>query len=234
MSRLLTCLLLFGTALTMPVAASAQDSKGVQRGDDGWYASAAATLSFLNDTAGTIANAPVPGSTVRIENPLKAGYGLQAALGRSFGPIRLEGEVGYSRNKQDRYVSIVPPTGSIHADVKDDALRWMVNGYYDFSLMGVQSYLGAGLGVARIDIDFFAPRAPFSAEAPRQLIKDSDSRFSYQLMGGIAFPLSDDVALTLQYRWFDAGTINAKDVRGQAITRDHAGHNLDVGVRIRL
>ncbi len=201
---------------------------------DGWYASASATLSLLNDTGGTIANAPMPGSTVRLENPLKTGFVGQFALGHSFGSFRLEGEIGFSRNTQDHYIAIVPPTGSIPANVKDDALRGMVNGYYDLSYGPVTPYVGAGIGFASIDIDFFAPRAPFPMEAPRQLIKDGDTRFAYQLMGGIAVPVSEDLALTLQYRWFDAGTVEALDVRGERITRDHAGHNVDLGIRINL
>jgi opacity protein-like surface antigen len=85
-----------------------------------------------------------------------------------------------------------------------------------------------------VDIDFLAPRAPFPSEAPRQLIKDGDTRFTYQLIGGIAVPLDSGLALTLEYRWLDAGTINAKDVRGERITRGQAGHNLGVGLRVNF
>jgi len=223
------------TALIALLCASAAPMAAAKaEGLDGWYASASATLSVLNDTGGTIANAPMPGSTVRLENPIAAGYGGQLALGHSFGSFRVEGEFGFSHNTQDHYIAIVPPTGTIPADVKDDALRGMVNGYYDFSYGSVMPYVGAGVGIARIDINFFAPRAPFPMEAPRQLIKDGDTRFAYQLMGGVAVPLSEDVALTLQYRWFDAGAVEAHDVRGERITRDHAGHNVDFGIRIHL
>lgn len=216
------------------LGSAASSSSMAANAADGWYVSAAATISLLNDTSGTIANAPTPGSTVRLENPLKTGYGGQFALGHSFGSFRVEGEFGYTHNTQDQYTAIVPPTGSIKADVKDDALRGMVNGYYDFSYGSITPYVGAGVGVARVDINFFAPRAPFPAEASRQLIKDGDTRFAYQLMAGIAVPLSDDVAFTVQYRWFDAGTVEARDVRGEGITRDHAGHNVDIGIRLGL
>jgi OmpA-OmpF porin, OOP family len=206
-----------------------------------WYISASGTLSLLKDTSGMIANAPVAGSTVRTESSFKNGFGGQVAIGHIFGPYRLEGEIGYTRNKQNHYVAVVPPTGRIPADVKDDATRVMINGYYKWPWPGPgcvvckpDLYLGAGIGASRVNINFVAPRAPFPTEAPRQLIKDSDTRFAYQLMAGTAVPVSDKVALTLQYRWFDAGTVEGKDVRGEAFTRDHAGSNIDVGVRVRF
>ena len=228
----LAALLLASAAPLLPIAAHAQDAPAAT--GDGWYAAGAVTLSLLNDTAGTIANAPMPGSTVRLKNPIETGFGGQVALGHRFGSFRLEGEIGFTHNTQDRYVAIVPPTGSIPAKVSDDALRGMVNGYYDLSYGPVMPFVGAGLGFASVDIDFFAPRAPFPAEAPRQLIKDGDTLFAYQLMAGVAVPVSEDVALTLQYRWFDAGTVEALDVRGERIARDHAGHNVDFGIRINF
>ncbi len=227
---LFLALLASGSAPLSSAAAHAQDATAA----DGWYAAGSATISLLNDTAGTIANAPMPGSTVRLENTLETGFGGQLALGHRFGSFRLEAEIGYTHNTQDRYIAIVPPTGSIPADVSDDALRGMVNGYYDLSYGPAAPYVGAGIGLASVDIDFFAPRAPFPAEAPRQLIKDGDTRFAYQLIAGVAVPVSQGVALTLQYRWFDAGTVEALDVRGERITRDHAGHNVDIGIRIDL
>lgn len=203
------------------------------KGADSWYVAATGDVSFLNATGGTIANAPTPGSTVVTQNPIKTGWGGGLAVGRGFGPFRVEGEVGYTRNTQSRYVSIVPATGSITADVKDDAIRGMVNGYYDLAWGRLRPYVGAGVGAARIDIDFFAPRAPFPTEAPRQLIKNGQTRFAYQLMTGVAVPVSKRLALTAQYRWFDAGTVDTTDLRGQQTTRDHAGHNLDLGLRFK-
>jgi opacity protein-like surface antigen len=233
MNKLVCIILAGGAAVILPAVANAQEDTKAQK-PGGWYVSASATVSILNDTDGTVANAPMPGSTVRTQNPLETGFGGQIALGRAFGPVRLEGEFGYTRNKQDRYVAIVPPTGAIPADVKDDAIRGMVNGYYDFSYGRFQPYVGAGAGVARINIDFFAPRAPFPSEPPRQLIKNGETRFAYQLISGVAVPVGEKAALTLQYRWFDAGTVKTNDERGQETTRNHAGHNVDLGLRVRF
>ena len=42
------------------------------------------------------------------------------------------------------------------------------------------------------------------------------------------------MAVTLQYRCFDAGTVKYKDARGEQFTQDHAGGNFDVGLRYRF
>ena len=222
MTRMLTILPLL---LVLPVAAHAQSAPH-------WYGAASIDISLLKDTDGSIVNAPTPGNTVRSFNPTQTGIGGQIAIGYAFGRARIEIEGGYTRNTDNRYVSIVPPTGAIAADVKRTALRGMVNGYYDFGKRGVQPYVGAGFGVLRAKVDFFAPRAPFPTEAPRQLINGSDTRFAYQLMAGIAIPLSPRLKVTAQYRWLDAGTIHPLDSRGEQTSYDYRGHHIDIGVRV--
>lgn len=199
--------------------------------DGGWYAAVAGAAVFLEDTDGTIANAGAPGFTVRTKNDFETGYGVHAALGRRFGRVRVEGELGYTRSEQDRYVSIAPPTGTIPANVRQSAKRLMLNGYVDLNDGPLQPYVGAGVGAVELSLKFVAPRAPFPTEAPRELINDSDSRVAYQLMAGVAHPIGERLKLTAQYRWFDAGTMEARDTRGEAITRDHSGHHFDVGLR---
>lgn len=207
--------------------ANAQESEG-------FYGSAAVSISQLQDTEGTIANAPLPGSTIRTQNSFGTGFGGQAALGYDFGRFRLEAEVGFARDKQNDYVAIVPPTGRITADVKQDSLRGMANAYFDLGDGSIQPFVGAGMGVARVKVDFFGPRAPFPTEPPRQLIQSSDTRFAYQLIAGVAVPVGGKAAVTLQYRWFDAGTLAVLDSRNEIVTRDHGGHNVDLGVRFHF
>ncbi len=209
----------------VPAAAGAQD-----RGE--WYVSGAGTISMLESTEGTIANAPFPGSSIRTQNEFGTGWGAQAALGYDFGRFRTELEVGFNKDTQDDYVAIAPPTGRLPADVEEDSIRAMLNAYVDIMDGPIQPYLGAGIGMTRIDLVFIGPRAPFPTEAPRELINDHDNRFAYQLMAGVAFALNDRVALTGQYRWLDAGTFRGLDSRGEPITRDHAGHHIDFGVRL--
>jgi len=224
MKKTIMAVVALGSAQLLAGAASAQDQ-------DDWYISASGGLSLLEDTEQTIANAPTPGSTARNRNSFEPGVGFAAAIGRELGRFRIEAEIGYTRNTQDSYTSLAPPTGTIPADVEQTALRGMANVYFDLSQGRVRPYVGAGVGLTRIDLVFVAPRAPFPNETPRELINDGETRFAYQLIGGLAVPISRRAALTAQYRWFDAGMIEGEDLRGEAITRDHSGHNIDVGLR---
>jgi opacity protein-like surface antigen len=67
--------------------------------------------------------------------------------------------------------------------------------------------------------------------APVQLIDDDVYGFAWQMMAGLAVPISGSLALTAQYRYFDAGTIHGHDTRGQPFTIGINGNNIDVGVR---
>jgi len=226
MKRVMLSTVALLSVLGLPFGAHAQT------GD--WYIAGGASLSLREDASGEISNAPVPGSTVRIENEFNTGYGAQAAIGRQFDRFRIEAELGYTRDRQDTYTAIVPPTGEIPADVEETTTRAMLNAYVDFPAGRLTPYVGAGVGYAWTALEFVAPRAPMPAEPPRTLIDDSDESFAYQLIGGAALAVSDRVALTLQYRWFDAGDFEARDTRGEPVRRDHAGHNIDFGVRVQF
>lgn len=206
-------------------AAAAQEPSG-------WYVAASGTLSLREDTEGTIANAPTPGSTVRTNNTYEPGFGGQFAFGRAFGQFRLEAEAGYARETQDTYTAVTPATGRIFADVEEETFRLMLNGYVDFDAGTVKPYLGAGVGYASIDLLFVGPRAPLPTEQPRLLIDDSDGGLAWQVMAGASVPLNDRASFTLQYRWFDGGEFEGVDTRNEAIRREHAGHNIDVGLRL--
>lgn len=222
----LSAILAATTGLAAPANAQATAS--------GWYVAAAGTLSLREDTSGTIANAPAPGSTVRIENSFEPGFGGYAALGRSFGEFRIEGELGYSRDTQDSYTAVIPPTGHIPADVEEETTRAMINGYWEFGSGAWSPFIGAGVGFARTELLFVAPRAPAPTQQPARLIDDSDEGFAYQLMGGVEVALNDRTALAVRYRWFDGGDFEGVDTRGEAVTRENAGHNIDVGLRFQF
>jgi opacity protein-like surface antigen len=224
MTRILAVTLI-GTGLALPTTAHAQEARH-------WYGSIALDISLLKDTNGVIFNAPVAGRSVQSFNPTQTGVGGSIALGYDLGRVRFEVEGGYTRNTDDRYVSIVPATGTIPATVKRTAFRGMANVYYDVTRGPVQPYVGAGLGGLVGTVDFFAARAPLPTEAPRQLIKASDTRFAYQLIGGVAARVAPRLMVTAQYRWLDAGTLHPRDVRGERTSYDYRGHHVDLGARI--
>ncbi len=220
-------------AATLAIAgagsAHAQDAE-----TDGWYLAASGSVSVLDDAHLVIGGAPVPPGFVETVQAMNTGYGIQAAAGRKFGNFRLEAEAGYTANPSSHYTAIVPPTGRIPSDAKQSALRLMANGYVDFGHGRVQPYVGAGAGWTRVQFRITAPRAPFPTEAPSRLIDTHANRFAWQLMGGAAVRLNPSLSLTAQYRWHSAGDFGGQDFAGRSFTSRHAGHNIDIGIRVRL
>lgn len=217
-------------AIAVAGSAQAQDAE-----TDGWYLAASGSVSLLDDAhLRIITGIPVPGAAVETVQAMNTGYGIQAAVGRKFGSFRLEAEAGYTANQSGHYTAIIPPTGRIPSDGKQSALRLMANGYVDFGHGRVQPYVGAGAGWTRVSFRVTAPRAPFPTEAPRQLIDTHDNRFAWQLMGGAAVRLSPTLSLNAQYRWHSAGNFGGRDLAGNPFASRHAGHNIDIGIRIRL
>lgn len=200
---------------------------------EGWYVAGAATGSFLNSPRQTVANAPTPGSMLRVTNNVDTGFGWQVEFGHAFRHFRIEAEAGRTENDPHSYTVTSPSSlsGTLPQTGKFAAMRYMANGYFDFLDGPVRPYVGAGAGIAKVHVVTIGPRAPFPTEAPRRLIDDSGSGFAWQLMAGVSVPVARRLVLTAQYRWFDAGTIDGHDSRGQRFTETISGHNVDVGLR---
>lgn len=226
----MTCGLSVATAAAVLLLAGSAQAEAAS----GWYVAGAVTGSNLNKPEQTIANAPTPGATLSVTNDVDFGWGGQIAVGRSFGRMRLEGEIGRTENRSGAYTATSPISITLPQKGENNSTRYMLNGYYDLPLSGlpVTAYLGAGLGEADVHVTTFAAPARAPNAPPSQLIDARETDFAYQLMAGFSLPLNPRLAMTAQYRWFDAGTVKGRDARGEAITRDIAGHNLDVGLRL--
>ena len=117
------------------------------------------------------------------ELSMDLGFGFGAFVGGRLTPnVRLEGEVAYRANDLDSF-GANPVGGEV------TSLAFMANGYYDFPVQSaVIPYVGAGVGVADVEIDGFR--------------NGDDTVLAIQLMGGAAVPVSPSVALTAEYRLF--------------------------------
>jgi opacity protein-like surface antigen len=200
---------------------------------DGWYVRAAITGSDLQKPKQTIANAPTPGTTLQVVNAVDFGWGGAVAAGRSFGPLRLEAEIGRTANKSAAYSAVSPLSITLPQDGKNDVTRYMANIYADLPPFAEhwRLYVGAGLGTADVHVTTFAAPARAPNAPPSQLIDFHSHESAYQVMAGSTYALGPHWALTAQYRWFDAGTAKGHDSRGEQATRDIAGHNVDLGVK---
>lgn len=85
------------------------------------------------------------------------------------------------------------------------ALTFKANAFYDIDLgFAWKPYVGGGIGVTRVSVDVSSGRTG------NVLVDDSETVFSYQVGGGVGyeFPLPEgrSVTLSLDYRYFDAGS----------------------------
>lgn len=198
-----------------------------------FYAAAAGTVSFLGGADQAIANAPAPGLTLTAINDHGAGWGGHGALGyRLSNTFRVEAEIGRTENDSDSFEITSPFTATLSQDGETDILRFMANAYVDFGRSGarLRPYIGAGAGVAKIDWFRFAGTA-IAPENKFVHIDDSATEFAWQVMAGAALSVSSRLALTAQYRWFDAGTVDHVTELGQAVATSVDGHHVDIGVR---
>jgi opacity protein-like surface antigen len=221
----------FGLGLLVAGTGTAQAKEG-----DHWYIAGAVTGSILDKPDQTIANAPTPGSTLRVVNDVNFGWGGQAEIGYAWRFARIEAEIGRTANHSDSYTAVSPITITLPQSGKNTITRYMANAYVEpgRGRWPVSPFLGAGIGAASAHATTFAAPARAPTAPPSQLLDIKDTRFAYQLMGGVSVPMTNRLALTAQYRWLDAGMVRGVDSRGQRATRTLRGSNIDVGLRFNF
>ena len=141
----------------------------------------------------------------------KTGYDTGAIIGHDFGPIRLEAEASYRRVANGR---LTPSTGTVVADLDGhlSAISYMGNALVDLGPdNGLQAFVGGGIGGTRVKL--------ISTSAG---VNESDSRFAWQALAGIRYPISNAVDLGLKYRLFNASGVDPHDTGIKGRFRSHS------------
>jgi len=149
-------------------------------------------------------------------------YGYDGALfvGYDLGTFRLEAEVAYKRAHVDEIETLivlpgmtiapVPPQTVIDGGGRTSALSFMINGMLDFGDDdGISGFVGGGGGVARVH--YSGIRA---FENHPAFIDDSDTRFAWQIVAGVRQAVSDNIDVTVRYRFFNVHNASAADFGG--------------------
>ncbi len=196
----------------LAVAVIGLGAGGASAGEDGLYLGAAGGLNIARDSQ--VQGAGID-SKAEFENGLAGvgviGYGLGTGL-------RIEFELGYRESDVD---SVDGLAGS--GDV--NALSAMGNVLYDFDLGGpITPFLGVGVGAAQVDFGGVAPVGGGS-------IGDDDTVFAYQGIAGVAYDISDQFKLTLDYRYFAAPNVDVTTNTGVNIDTDYRSQSIMVGLR---
>jgi OOP family OmpA-OmpF porin len=184
-----------------------------QAAEDGIYLEGRAGISLPRDSE-------LDSATTNQDIDLDRGFVGNLAVGHGYGKgFRSEFELGYRENDVDSISSGGGTTGDV------SAWSFMGNAVYDFNLSGpLQPYIGAGLGVARLD-------ASGASQAAGVNINDTDTAFAWQAMVGVAYALNENMKLTLGYRYFAVPDASFSSSAGTSFDSDYASHDVLFGFR---
>lgn len=198
-----------------------------------WYVSGNVGAAILGDADVTDT---FTGGNITAEVEFDTGLGLSGAVGHAWGNFRLEGEFSNRKNDLDAIdvqsltIAGVLFTALGTADLTGDtsSFGFMANGWYDVDT-GTKwvPFVGAGLGVAKINIDVE------SVAGVAVVYDESDTVFAYQVGAGIGYKVTPTVTVNLAYRFF--GTSDPEFDDGvDKIDSEYHSHNITVGVVARF
>jgi opacity protein-like surface antigen len=139
----------------------------------------------------------------------KDGYVAGGAVGRclpGWNWLRVEGELSYRKNNVGSVT--VQDEGTTSRPGSVTALALMANAWADYNLApNVTVHAGGGIGAARVKLKADIC-GPFCGPADSAWINDSHTVFAFQVGAGAALHFSPSWALTIDYRYFQAGNGN--------------------------
>lgn len=196
------------------------------------YISASAGWNNLDNADTRIENGVSPGTAAVFTINTDENYSGHAAFGYDLGALRVEAEVGMTQNDNVEYNSSTPAAIRRAADGNVTTLSAMANIFYDFDLGGgFTPFVGVGGGFTKADVEFTAPYPTTPNAAAITIIDNDATNIGWQIMAGATIPLTGNMSLTGQYRYYDIGTVDMNDVNGRAAQVDLKGISWDIGLR---
>jgi len=96
-------------------------------------------------------------------------------------------------------------------------------------VVGMQPFVGAGLGAARTQLGDVTYRFPgIAADASTITQGGTSTSFAYLLTAGVSLPVSERIALELAYRWTDFGSVKTRSGSAE-IVRPNRQTSLTIG-----
>lgn len=186
---------------------------------DGPYISGNIGASWLSNAD---FDGKVPGISISSEVEFDTGLHVGAAVGYDFGEFRFEGEFGYQSHEFTEMTDLELngiPQGDRDADGDIDAFIFLVNGFYDIDTgTKLTPYLGGGIGFAHLEIKDLFVQGIVRGD-------DDDTVFAYQLAGGMAYEITDQIVADLSYRFV---ATSEPDFIG---LEDYNSHNIMAAIR---
>ncbi|HYG29343.1 MAG TPA: OmpA family protein [Allosphingosinicella sp.] len=165
------------------------------------------------------------------------GYDGGVFIGYDFGAFRLEAEAAYKSADLDSYETLIrlPLEGAVFAPQREasgntTALSFMANALLDFGNEdGISGFVGGGAGMARVEANLyrnFANATPF--------LDGSDWTPAWQLLAGLRQAISDNVDVTVRYRYFNTRNVELTAFNGGATEMRMRSHSIMGGITFNL
>ena len=184
----------------------------------GYYLGAQSGMTWVDDT-----------NTSGTSGEMDSGYAVGITGGYDFGMFRLEAEVSYRENDIDKITIFGNPT-TCGGDLSSTAL--MLNGYIEFeNKTPVTPYVGAGFGFNRVEHKGYAKYGGNTTVT----FDSSETAFAWSMTAGLAWNLSDTLALDLSYRYFTSKDVDTAGTSNWGFTNrgqiDYEVQNVLIGLR---
>ncbi len=205
-----------------------------------YYVSVFGGIIFEDEFDSTISNGPAAGQTVDAD--LETGFRFGGAIGASLGDFaglntRVELEVSYQRSDVDDLLfSGNGPGAELNVGGDVSTLLVLANAFVDFDTgTAFTPYLGVGAGVGFVDFDFQYQTGPLI------VVDDDDTGFAGQVIAGVSYDFTDNVALTLDARYSrvfdveaDRVNVTAGGVNTGTIDDDIDNFGINLGLRFKF
>ena len=178
-----------------------------------------------------------------VDNALRLNYdyGYDGGLfvGYDLGAFRIEAEAAYKKADLDGYQTTIAlpgenpsnfPTTRANVGGGSSALSFMINGMLDFGDDdGISGFVGGGVGMARVKANNMRQ---FSNVTP--FLDDSDSKMAWQVFAGVRQAISDNIDVTVKYRFFNVDDIRMTAFNGNEAELRFRSHSLLGGLTFRF
>ncbi|MBD3759728.1 outer membrane beta-barrel protein, partial [Rhizorhabdus sp.] len=201
--------------------------------DNAWYVGVEGGGMMIEDMKFDVTGGTLSPAGGRATADTSTGFDVDGIVGYDFGMVRVEGEVGYRRARVDSFSTTVARTPAIFpggagapagtyqdASGKNSALSFMMNALLDFGGDdGFGAYIGGGAGVARVKYSGYNVSG-------NDFLNDSDSKFAWQAIAGVRYPVSTNVDVGVKYRYFRVDKTKVVDVAGAQYEGDWRSHSV--------
>ncbi len=159
------------------------------------------------------------------------GYGVLGTVGYGWGPIRLEGELGWRDNAVSQFIS---PFGSADLRGHLGVASAMANVYYDIHTgTAFTPYIGGGGGGAWINAVNV-----HSAATGLTVVDRPQTGFAYQGIAGVSYTVNERLSVNADYRYFATervGVFESASLGQPSIMRfNYAAHSVMIGFTYRI